>query len=39
MSKKVQIGIDLRVNVADDGELFDLGDFSEYDFYNEFAGS
>lgn len=39
MSKKVQIGIDLRVNVPDDGELFDLGDFSEYDFYNEFAGS
>lgn len=39
MSKKVQIGIDLRVNVQDDGELFDLIDFSEYDFYHEFAGS
>lgn len=39
MSKKIQIGIDLRVNVQDDGELFDLIDFSEYDFYNKFAGS
>lgn len=39
MSKRVQIGIDLRVNVQDDGELFDLIDFSEYDFYNKFAGS
>lgn len=38
MSKKVQIGIDLRVNVRDDGELFDLGNFREYDFYNEFVG-
>lgn len=39
MSKKIQIGIDLRVNVPDNCELFDLSDFREYDFYNEFVGS
>lgn len=37
MSKKFQVGIDLRVNVVDDGEVFDLSDFREYDFYGEFA--
>lgn len=37
MSKKFQVGIDLRVNVVDDGEVFELSDFREYDFYGEFA--
>lgn len=37
MSKKFQIGIDLKCNIKNDCELFYLNDFKDYDFYNKLA--
>ena len=32
MSKKIRVGIDLKCNVDEGSELFDLTSFSGYDF-------
>lgn len=37
MSKKLRVGIDLKCNIQNDCELFNLSDFEDYDFYNKFA--
>lgn len=37
MSKKMRVGIDLKCNVDEGSELFDLASFSNYDFYNELS--
>lgn len=38
MSKKIQLGLDLIVNVNGKDDLFDLGEFQKCEFYNEFVG-
>lgn len=37
MSKKFQVGIDLKCNIKNDCELFYLNDFEDYDFYNKLS--
>ena len=37
MSKKIRVGIDLKCNVDEGSELFDLTSFSGYDFYGELS--